>query len=758
MTTLIKRREFLQTSGTFTVAFGWWGSPLFTNSSGGIKQNVNVPPQASSLDSWLQVGSDGTVTVFTSKVDLGTGVLTALSQIVAEELDVSFHRIRMITGDTAQTIDQSQTSGSRTVHKAGPQLREAAAAARNELLRQASQRLGLPANSLTVVDGDVSSIKDKSQSVSYWELIGDKRFNVTIFAQGSGADLTLAPEIPIKNPKDYRIVGTSVQRADLPAKFAGEFTYSQDIRLKGMLHGRIVRPNAALSHPTAVDEASIADLPGIVDVVRIGSLVGVVATTEWAAIQAANKLKIAWSEPSLRLPSTTLYEYLGNTKSFQEQVVADGEESPSMVSGDLKTFEATYRWPFQMHGMIGPSCAVADVRQNTAQVWTGSQGTHRTRKAIADLLGFAEKDVRIIYVEGSGCYGRLCPDDVAEDAVLLSRSVGHPVRVQWMRQDEHIWEPKASAQLIHVRASVDDQGSIVLWNLEDRYFPYTAGVDNRLLASRQVGMPQNGLGNPGHGFTYGKAGGGDLYRFSNQRIVSPVVPWIQNDLTPLRTCNLRAPGVVARTFASESFIDEIASDLNIDPVEYRLGLTVNDERTHEILKTAAKKVGWKARPSRARYGNDIVAEGQGVACSNRDGTIVAAIAEIAVDRKSGKICVRRITVAHDCGMMVNPDGVRNQIEGNVLQGISRALLEEVVFDERTIKNVDWANYETLRFEDVPEVDIVLIDRPELGFLGVGEAAIIPVPAAIANALFDATGLRFRSVPLTRSNVLRVLET
>jgi len=754
----MKRRKFLQSAGTLTIGFCWWGSSFLPPFAG--ENKVDSSPQAASLDSWMAIGSNGIVTVLTSKVDVGTGVLTALSQVVAEELDVAFHRIRMVTGDTDHTIDQSQTSGSRTLHKAGPQLRQAAAAARRELVRRASSRLGLPPENLTVEDGIVSGPGGKSGSVSYWELIGNKRFDLTMTAAGTGENLQLASDVPPKNPKVYKIVGTSIPRIDLPAKFCGEFMYTQDMRVPGMLHGRVIRPNHPISLPTGVDEGSIRDIPGVIAVVRKGSFVGVVATTEWSAVQAAANLKVTWSEPTIKLPANAdaAFAYLRDTKSFHDQAVADkgGMQWGPTSAQQASTFQATYRWPFQMHGMIGPSCAVADVGPKTACVWTGSQGIFRTRRAVADLLGFAERDVRIVYVEGSGCYGRMCPDDAAEDAAVLSRAVGKPVRVQWMRQDEHIWEPKGSAQLLSVRARVDGQGKILAWDFMDRYHPYTAGVDNRLLAARQIGMEQTGPGALGHGFNYGKAGGGDLYGFEQQRIILAAIPWIQNDLTPLRTCNLRAPGTVARTFASECFIDEIAAHLATDPVQYRLSLPVNDSRTQDVLKAAAVKAGWMTRPSPSPLSGESTAHGRGVACSNREGTMVAAIAEIDVDKKTGKISVRRITVAQDCGMIANPDGVKNQIEGNVLQGISRALFEEVQFDESGLRSTDWGSYRTLGFEDLSEVEILLINRPELGFLGVGEAAVIPIPAAIANALFDATGIRLRDAPLTPERVKSAL--
>lgn len=756
----ISRREFVWDTAGLVIGFSLFGSRAVAQSLG-RQTTFNGDPVPTQLDSWLAIGSDGVITVYTSKVDLGTGVLTALSQVMAEELDVSFSRIRMITGDTAQTIDQSQTSGSRTLHKAGPQLRQAAAAGRRKLLKLASARLDAPIEQLTVDDGMVSVVGSTSRSVTYWELLGGKRFHLTITATGTGAAMKVAPEYAAKDPKDYKIVGTSVPRVDLPTKFTGEFTYSADVRIPGMLHGRVVRPSHTISTPMNVDESSIQHISGIVKVVKDGRFIGVVATTEWAAIQASQTLKVEWSSPPIKLPATRdeLYRYLKETQAFNKQVVAEKGNVDTAFSGAKQVFEATYYWPFQMHGMIGPSCAVADVKEGHATIWTGSQGTHRTRKAIADLLGIPQKNVRIVYAEGSGCYGRLCPDDVAEDAAVMSRAVGKPVRVQWMRHEEHAWEPKGSAQLTTVKAGVDEQGNIIAWDFMDRYFPYTAAPDSPLLASTQTGLRYAGPGFPGNGYDYGFTSGGDLYAFEHQRIQCPVIPWVQNMESQLRTCNLRAPGVVGRAFASESFIDEVASQVQVDPMQFRLRCHRNDERTTEALLAVAKKVGWVERPSPAPpRGQGGILIGRGVAISNRDGAIVAAVAEVEVDESTGKVHVNRVTIAHDCGMIANPDGLKNQIEGNVVQGVSRALFEEVRFDESGVLNLDWNSYSTVRFEDIPEVEIVLINRPELGFLGAGEAAIIPVPAAIANGVFDATGARVRDVPLSPERVLRVLQS
>ena len=743
----ISRRQFVKGAGALIVTFSFWESASQVLAQGG---GMSEGPQATSLDSWIAVAQDGTVTVFTSKVDLGTGVVTALSQIVAEELDVPFHQIHMETGDTSNTIDQAATVGSRTIERGGPQLRQAAAAARQELLKLASASLEAPVKDLNVSDGVVSVAANPAKKISYADLIGGREFNLSITATGTGWDMKVAPEAPRKDPKDYKIVGKPIPRVDLPAKFTAEFTYTQDVRVPGMLHGRVVRPPVVNSRPSSVDEQSIAHIPGIVKIVQEGSFVGVVARTEWSAIQAAKALKVTWSAPATKLPAddTELYSYLKDTKSFRDQVAVSKGNPDSAIAGASKSFAATYRWPFQLHGMIGPSCAVADVNGDKATIWAGSQGTFRTRKEIADMLGLAEGNVRVIYRESSGCYGRLSPDDAPLDAALMSRAVGKPVRVQWMREDEHGWEPKGPAQVLTVRAGVDDRGKVMAWDYMDRSFPWTASQGIPLLAARQIGhKPQ------GQGFLNGTGGGGDIYEFENQRIVAAAIPWVHQDPTPLRTSNLRAPGELARTFATESFMDEIASSVGADPVQFRLGYLGNNKRATEALLAATKKAQWQGRPSPAAASSGNKAAGRGVAMGNRSNTITAVVAEVEVDKSSGKVLVKRVTISHDCGLIVNPDGLTNQIEGNVIQGVSRTLFERVQFDASGVKNLDWASYPIIKFEDVPEVDVVLIDRTDMPALGGGEPSIVAIPAAVANAVFDATGVRLREVPLTPEKIL-----
>jgi nicotinate dehydrogenase subunit B len=748
----ISRRDLLKSTGVLIVGFSFFGTASRVLAQGEGLSVDGMDPTV--LDSWMAISKDGTVTVFTGKVELGTGVVTALAQIVAEELDVSFNKVYMDSGDTDKAVDQGITAAARTVERGGVQLRQASAVARQELLKLASTRLDAPVDMLTVTDGVVSVVGNPSRKIAYGDLLGGKRFNIRITAAGIGWDMKVAPEISAKNPKDYKIVGKSIPRVDLPGKFTGEFVYSQDVSVPGMLHGRVVRPATSLSAPASIDESSIQNIPGVVKIVREGTFVGVVAETEWAAIQAAKALKVTWSEPTLKMMSgpDEVFDYLKNTKSFKDTVVTNKGNPDAAFSQAQKKYEATYYWPFQLHGMIGPPCALADVRGDKATIWTGTQGPFRTRDSIAKMLNIPPKNVHLLYREGSGSYGRLESDDVAEDAALMSRAVGKPVRVQWMRADEHAWDPKGPAQLTTIRAGVDAQGNVTAWDFMDRSLPWSESENNPLLASTQVGLKPSGPG-----FLNGAGGGGQIYTFENQKVLAANIPWVQQGQWPLRTSNLRAPGDLARVFASESTIDEIASDLHMDPVQFRLRYLTSDKRISEILVATAKKAGWTDHVSRSTPSTGTKVPGRGVAVANRANTMTAAVAEIEVDKSTGDVTVKKITLGHDCGLIVNPDGLKNQIEGNVLQAVSRALLEEVKFDSTGQKNLDWNSYPVIRFEQIPDVEIVLTNRPEMQPLGGGEPSIVPVTAAIANAIFDATGARLRQVPFTPQRVLSALK-
>ena len=748
----LSRRQFLKGSGALIVSFNILppGSDLFGQSS----PPASGEPDPTQLDSWIAVSQDGTVTIFTSKVELGTGIETALAQIAAEELDVSWRKIKVDMGDTSKTIDQATTSGSRTIERAGPQVRQAAAAARKELLRLAAERLGAPAEKLSVRDGVVSVAGNPSKRVSYAQLIGGKRFNVRIQAEGRGNELKLAQDVKAKDPKEYTTVGRTVPRFDLPPKVTGEAVYIHDMRVPGMLHGRVIRPPTINTAPLSIDESLVKNIPGFVKVVREGNFVGVVAKTEWSAIRAAEKLQVTWSQPKFKLPANPdeLYAYLKNTKSFTTQKGVERGNAAATFEKTKKQYETSYRWPFQLHGMIGPSCAIAEARGDQATIWSGCQGPFRIRAAVASLLKLPEKNVRVIYRDGSGSYGRLSSDDSSEDAALLSRAVGAPVRVQWSRQDEHGWEPKGPAQTQTLRAGIDDTGKIVAWEFTDYSFPWTVASATTLLASEQIGIKSK---SPGQG--NGNQGGGEIYAFENIKVAAEQIPWMQSEPFPLRTSNLRAPGQLSRAFASETLLNEIAADLGVDPIELRLRYLTEDKRGTDVLKAVADKARWQKRGAPAGKTNGGTARGRGVAMTRRSGGYAAAVADVEIDKSTGKVAVKRITLAHDCGLIVNPDGVKNQVEGNIIQGASRALLEEVTFNASGVTSLDWASYPILKFPDIPEVDIVLINRQDVAPLGAGELATVPIPAAIASAVFDAVGIKLREVPFTPKRILAELK-
>ncbi len=748
------RRDFLKGTGALVVSFSFSGAlpRALAQTAAAVGADTEEP---TALDSWLAVAQDGTVTVYTSKVELGTGVETALAQMVAEELDVPLDKVVMYFGDTDKSVDQATTAASRTLERGGPQLRQAAAAGRQELLKLASAQLDAPVEQLRVTDGVISAAGNPSKKVSYGELIGGRRFNVTITATGRGWDMKVAPEVPHKSYKDYKIVGKSIPRRDLPPKFTGEFTYAQDVKLPGMLHGRVVRPATVNSKPNSIDESSISHIPGVVKVVQERSFVGVVAQTEWAAIRAARALKVDWSTPSTKIPDgpDAAWDYLRDNKSFLDQKTVEKGDVNAAMSQAARKMEATFRWPFQLHGMMGPSCAVADVQGDRATIYSGCQGPFDTRRQVAHLLGVPEKNVHVLYREGAGCYGRGEPDDAPLDAALLSRAVGKPVRVQWMREDEHGWEPKGPAQLLTVRAGLDAQGKIIAWDFLDRSFPWTESLPNPLLAARQAGLKSAGPGR-----TNGNQSGGEFYQVDNIKVGASEIPWVFPEVIPLRTSNLRAPGELARCFASECFFDEIAGAVKADPLELRVRYLGDNPRAVAVLQAAAKKAGWTSRPSPNPSAGGSLVGGRGIALCDRSNTLVAAVAEVEVNKSTGKIAVKRIVLAHDCGLIVNPDGLTNQIQGNVIQGVSRALMEEVKFDASGVKSLDWRGYPIIRYTEIPDVDVVLINHPEMPPLGGGEPSTVPVTAAIANAVFDATGTHVRQVPLTPQRVLSALNS
>ncbi len=735
MTAALSRRAFVQSAGVLVVSFTLPLSARGQTTPGATKRSYD------GVDAWLAVGGDGAVTLYTGKVELGTGVQTALSQIAAEELDVPVARVTVVQGDTALSPDQGYTVGSKSISQGGPQVRAAAAEARVALLELAAAKLGVPVDRIGVQDGVVSVQGDATKRATYDELIGGRRFDRTIGARPA-----------TKRRAAYRVVGTSVPRVDIPTKATGAHLYVHNVRIAGMLHGRAVRPPSVGATVVDVDESSVRTLPGHVRVVRKADFVGVVADREEDAIAAARALKVTWRETPALPDQDRLADWLRGATTIDKELVGVGD-TVTALSNASKALHATYTWPFQMHGSIGPSCGVAHVRGDGATVWSGSQGVFGLRDALATLLGLKPESVRVIFAEASGCYGHNGVDDAAADAALLSQAVGKPVRVQWMRHDEHAWEPKGPAMVMDVRGGLDARGSVLAWDYQ---------VWTPTHSTRPRREPGNLLAGQltGHAMKFAHSGGDrnapHTYVFANDRVR---VHWLPT--SPIRPSALRGLGAPQNTFANESFMDELAALAGADPLAFRLA-HLKDPRAIAVLEAAADRAGWQARPSpqAGAAGRQGVSRGRGLAFvqyENETG-YAAIVSEVDVDRTTGAVRVRRVVVAHDCGLIVNPDGVRNQVEGNVIQAISRTLKEEVRFDRERITSVDWMSYPILTFPEVPdEVDVVLIDRPDQPSLGAGEPATCPMPAAIANAVFDATGARLRRVPFTPDRVKAMLD-
>jgi nicotinate dehydrogenase subunit B len=684
------------------------------------------------VDAFLSIAQNGNVTVYTGKVDLGTGIRTALRQMAAEELDVALQQVKLVEGDTALTPDQGPTWGSLSIQVGGVQIRQAAATARHAMLDMASKRLGAGPGDLEVKYGVVRVKSDITRSTSYSELIGDREFR-----------LKLDKNAPLKSPADYSIVGRPVPRVDIPAKVTGEFTYMQDVRVPGMLHARVIRPPAMGAALESVDEGSVKDVKGMKQVVRIGNFLAVVAESEWGAVKAAGKLKATWSAWEGLPEMDKLYQVVRSTPVAKDEITINAGDAKSALAGAAKRLSATYEFAIHTHGSIGPSCAIADVRDAEVTIWSASQAPHWLRRELGGMLGIDPGKIRVFYVDGAGCYGRNGHEDAAADAALLSRAVGRPVRVQWSRADEHGWDPKGPPTVVDIHGGLDAGGTVVAWQSEFWIPKLTAITDGvPLIAATLAGLPQKAALNPGNVFQ----NSAPSYTFPNAHAVCHRL-----ETTPFRPSWIRTPGRMQNTYANESFMDELAAAAGADPIEFRLR-HMNDQRGIAVLKAVAARAKWTPRPS-PRKGTPSGA-GRGVSYVKYENarTYVAAVAEVEADRARGGIRVKRVVVAHDCGLVINPDGVKAQIEGNVIQTVSRTLKEELKFDRSRVTSVDWVTYPILTFPEVPEVEIELIDRPNDPPWGAGEPAAAVIPSAISNAVFDAIGVRLRTVPFTPERV------
>ncbi len=696
------------------------------------------------FETFIKITADGAVTAYNGHVDLGTGIRTALGQIVAEELDVSFARVVVVLGDTSQVPNQGATIASETIQITAVPLRRAAAQARQFLLARAAERLDLAGEELSVEDGLIRG-KD-NRSVSYGELIADDTIR-----------LELADNVPVKAVKSYGIVGQSMPRVDLPAKATGELVYVHDVRVPGMLHGRVVRPPYAGvdagpfvgTSLISVDEASVRDIPGVVAVVRIGDFVGVVAEREENAVKAAQRLKLSW-KPVPTLPDLADIETALRANPSTPRTLIDKGDVDAALGSAAKPIQRTYTWPYQMHGSIGPSCAVADYQDGEIRVWSGTQNPHLLRTDLAKLTDRPEANIEVIRLEAAGCYGRNCADDVTADALLLSRAVGRPVRVQLSREQEHVWEPKGTAQLIDVKGGLNADGGVAGYDFATRY-PSNAAPTLALLLTGKI-APEADVSQMGDRTAI------PPYDYDHMRVVA-------HDMPPIvRAAWLRGVSALPNTFAHECYIDELANEAGVDPIEYRLRY-LKDQRAVDLVNAVAERAGWQKRPVRQeKIAEDDIVRGRGFAYAlyvhskfpGYGAAWSAWIADVAVNTATGDVSVTRVVAGQDSGLMINPDGVRHQIHGNVIQSTSRALMEEVSFDRGTVAAREWGAYPIVQFPDVPKIDVLMLPRQDQPPLGVGESASVPSAAAIANAIFDATGVRFRELPFTPERILRGL--
>ena len=762
----MSRRNFIKGSGALIISFSMGGmaARLAATPGQAVAPDFNGPG-SNQLDSWIAIGADGSVTAYTGKCELGQGLYTAQMQLIAEELSVPFERVKLIQCDTGITPDQGTTSGAQSHPTNFNQnnLAHAGATAREALTERASARLGVSADQLTVKDGVISLRSDPSRKVGYGELISGRTFGIAL---NRGAKR--------KDPSEWTILGKPVPRVEIPAIATGQFEYVHNVRVPGMLHGQVVRPPAVGARLAGVDESSVRGLPGVVKVVVKNNFAGVVAEKSWQALLAAQKLKVDWT-PGAALPDQrSFYNWLRNQTPARDTFVVDSKDVDAKLASAAKVVKATYLYPYQMHGSIGTSCAVADVQGDKATLWSATQAVYPLKNSVAKVLGLRPENVRVMFRMGAGCYGINGADTVSYDAALLSQAVGKPVRVQLTRKDEMAWENFGVAYVIDQRAALDAGGSIIAWDHES-WSPtlggrpggnnpgnvvtgFLAGFEPAAFAARTPAPDPTNFSNGSNAVPsyvtgcVGKRCGG-TGSVSSQRVLTHSVP------SPFWTGPLRSPSRLQNTFAHESFMDEIAALVKTDPVDYRLR-HLSDPRLMDVVKAAAKAANWETRPSpRAGVRRAGTAAGRGLSCVLYEGNngYCAMVAEVEVNQDTGAVGVKRFVIAIDCGPISNPDGLRNQLEGAALHGMSRTLLEEVTWDHQKITSIDWLTYSPLFLgANIPKIETVLINRSEGQAMGAGETAVTVVAAAIANAIFDATGARIRQVPFTPERVKEAL--
>jgi nicotinate dehydrogenase subunit B len=758
--TALSRREFVKDAGGLLIGFSFADTAVLPQLLAAAAPQAAGTPTPSRLDAWLRIEKDGSVRVFSGKTEIGMGVQTAYAQIVAEELDLSPDRVVFVLGDTAMTADQGGVGGSTSIMLGSKPLRNVAATARSLLMQLASRRFGVPADQLQVRNGTISVKGDASRTVSYGELAAASDLEETLKVSGEGFALNVEGLGKPKDPASYTVVGQPVPRFDMAPKILGKWPYVTDVRVPGMLHGRVVRPSGVGAKLVSVNEDSVKNVPGYVKAVVNGNFVGVVAESEWAAIQAAKRLKVTWSAPEAAFPEQkNLYEHMRSAAPKATKETLKRGDVAAALSAAQKKVQASYDVAFQSHATMGPGCAVADVHlDGLTTVWSGGQKPHALQKGFAELLQVPLEKVRVIWVEDAGSYGRPGFEDAAADAVLLSKAVGKPVRVQWSRRDMTAWGTKGPAAVFDLAAALDSRGEITALRFTSRAFSGGEIMFVPASACNYLGAQLTGIPNTTGVDEFAQWGvQAPPYVIGNVEAVAHVVAGFYDLASPLRSTHLRDPEGPATTFAVESFLDELAAAAGADPIEFRLRY-LDNARAKAVLSAAAEKAGWDRRPSpKSKIVSAEVATGRGVALSTRNGTYVGTIAEVEVNRRTGAVKVKRFVCAHDCGLIINPDALRATIAANLIQSLSRGLKEEVTFDRSNVTSVDWNTYPIARAADIPyQVEIVLLNHPEIPPSGAGEPSSRPTAAAIANAIFDATGARVRQMPLTPERVKAAL--
>jgi nicotinate dehydrogenase subunit B len=754
MTKAFSRRAFISSTGALVVALASADWPDAATAHDEPDPLPSLPPDQ--LDSYIAIETDGTVTAYYGKIDGGQGLGTSIPQMVAEELEVLVDRVHLVIGDTGRTVDMGGASAATGVSRAGMNLRRMAAQARKLLIEKAAEKLGVPVERLAVSDGVIHDQADSAKTISYAELIGGQPFDNVVKWNGQlGNGLAVSADAKIKEPKDFKVIGTSPQRRDLPGKVFGTLAMAADVRLPGMLHARMIRPKIAGAAPVAVNEGSIADIPGA-QVVHIKDFLAVVAEKEWNAVRAAQKLKVTWSEAKPNFPGTDgLHDYIRNAPVVKRFIQMQTGSFDDGIKQATRIIEGEYEFPTQSHSSTGPACGVADFRDGRCTLYTSTQKPHYAARGVAELLDLPPDKVRAIWMFGTGSYGRNDQGDATADAAVLSKHLGRPVRVQYMRDEAIAWDPKGTASVNRSKAGLDASGTVIAYENISKAFSRLDVSTNEgraadVLAGHLLGFPLK----PEQSFEIPVAS----YGFAHQRRGWETVPPLMDRASPMRTTHLRDPYGPPILFGSESFMDEVAAATETDPVDFRLRY-LTEPRDRDAVRIAAEHYGWDKRPSPHKEGKDAeVAVGRGIAFRRHFTTFVALIAEVRVHRKTGQIEPVRYVCAHDVGLIVNPGTLRHVIDRQLVYGTSRTFFEELKFDADKVTSVDWLTYPVLYADfPLPQIDIVLIERPEQAPSGAAEMALGLVPAAIGNAVFDATGVRLRRVPFTPERVKAELD-